>query len=157
MKAGKIIGIIVGASLTIGVAGIMAACNIDSLTPKYSRAKINALNKLVNSSYLGDMEKDKIIDSIYLGYVSGLEDLDTTYLNEDGIKAQKALEKGQYVGTGIHFAWGLSGDNIIVTKIVENSPSANRQKPSFSLAQGQGTLGASIPSMSLNNSPIQRE
>ncbi len=116
-------GLLVGTALSVGLIGTVIGCNIDQLTQnQYSRTKMSKLNKYLNYSFLGDMDQQKIIDSIYAGYVSGLEDPSTAYLNAEEYKAERILEKGRYIGTGIFFTWGISGNEIVVTEVLEESP-----------------------------------
>ena len=118
--AGLLTGIVLGASLTITIIGCASAIT----NSQYSHSKINFLNKLLQQSYLREIDDKKIENSIYAGYVSGLEDPMTSYLNEEQLKEQQVLQEGRYIGTGLQFEWGLDGRYIIVTDIIPGSPAS---------------------------------
>jgi carboxyl-terminal processing protease len=112
--------VILGISLT----SIAIGCSSLASGDKYSKSKINQISKLLQHSYLRDIDNKKIEDSIYAGYVSGLEDPMTIYLNEEQFEKQQVLEEGKYIGTGLQFEWGLNGRYIIVTDIIKDSPAS---------------------------------
>ncbi|WP_069998795.1 S41 family peptidase [Cellulosilyticum sp. I15G10I2] len=116
-------------AVSCGILGITLivmtiGCTKNMIKSKYSQLKMNQISKLLNKSYLGELDNKKIEDSIYAGYISGLEDPFTRYLDEEAFKKQQVLEEGKYIGTGILFEWGLNGRYIIVTDIIPNSPAA---------------------------------
>ncbi len=124
MKHKHSLGVITGVALGIGMLSMTIGCSKSITDHKYSKIKINQLSKLLDKSFLGEIDKQTIEDSIYAGYVSGLEDPMTRYLNKEALKAQQVLEQGKYIGTGIAFEWGLDGRYIIITDVVPNSPAA---------------------------------
>ncbi len=124
MKYKKLLKIVSGGVLGIGLISMTIGCTKGITNPKYSQLKINQISKFLNKSFLGEIDNKKIEDSIYAGYVSGLQDPLTRYLNEEEFKEQQVLEEGKYIGTGIQFEWGINGSHIIVTDVVPSSPAA---------------------------------
>ena len=116
--AGAIAGVVVGGSL---IATIIVSGNEPT---HYSYSKIKLLDKLLQHSYLREIDKKQVEDSIYAGFVSGLDDPLTGYLNEDQLKEQQVLKEGKYMGTGLKFEWGIGGRYIIITDIIPNSPAS---------------------------------
>ncbi|MDF2876964.1 MAG: peptidase [Clostridia bacterium] len=122
MKYKHLIGIAAGAALCIGVTAVTIGWQGETTSSKYARSKLNQLDKFLQQGYLGDIDDEQLENSIYAGYVSGLEDPKTRYLNEEQLKEQQVLAKGQYIGTGMQFEWGINGRYIIVTDIIQGSP-----------------------------------
>jgi len=126
LKSKHLAGIITGVSLGISVTVMAIGCVSAASDDKYSRSKIDQIGKLLQQSYLREIDDKKVENNIYAGYVSGLEDPITSYLNEEQLKAQQVLQEGKYIGTGLQFEWGLNGRYIIITDIVQSSPSARQ-------------------------------
>lgn len=124
MKSKHLVGIITGVILGVSLTATIIGCSNNNAERKYSPSKIKLINKLLQHSYLREIDDKKVEDSIYAGYVSGLEDPVTSYLNEERLKEQQVLQEGKYIGTGLQFEWGFNGRYIIVTDIIPNSPAS---------------------------------
>ena len=46
----------------------------------------------------------------------------TTYLDADTFSKEETEEAGNYIGTGIHFTWGITNQHLVVTDVIPNSP-----------------------------------
>ena len=91
-------------------------------TSEYDKTKIAILDTIINKYYINQDESFEAVEGIYKGYVYGLEDPYTTYLSAEDFKKTEAEEKGNYVGVGIRFAWGITNQHLIVTEVIEGSP-----------------------------------
>ena len=91
-------------------------------TITYNQRKVNALKEVVQSHYIGEIVDDNMIEGIYKGYVYGVGDTYTTYLTKEAFSKQQNEAEGNYVGTGIKFAWGISNQYLIITEVIPNSP-----------------------------------
>ena len=127
MKYKHLIGIAAGVALCIGVTATVIGWQGDTTDSKYAHSKLSQLEKFLQKGYLGNIDNNQLENSIYAGYVSALEDSRTRYLNEEQLEEQQVLAKGQYMGTGMQFEWGINGRYIIVTDIIQGSP-AERAK-----------------------------
>lgn len=88
----------------------------------YNQRKVDALEGVVKSNYIGEIIDEDMLEGIYKGYVYGVGDAYTTYLTKEAFNKEETEAKGYYVGTGIKFAWGISNQYLIVTEVVPNSP-----------------------------------
>lgn len=122
MRHKKKIKAVLYIALGISVIGISTGCSLTPGDRKYSKSKLQLLNKYLEKSYLGEMEEEQIINSMYSGYVEGLENAVTMYLDEDQLKLHEAIEIGKSIGTGLSYQWSIDGDYLIVTEIIKDSP-----------------------------------
>ena len=88
----------------------------------YNQSKITYLDKALELYYIDERDEDALIEGIYRGYVYGLDDSYTRYLTVDEFNKQKEESVGNYVGTGIKFAWGITSQHLIVTEVIDGSP-----------------------------------
>lgn len=92
------------------------------LSVEYSQRKLDALEGVVKSNYIGEIIDDNMIEGIYKGYVYGVGDAYTTYLTKEAFSKEETEAEGNYVGTGIKFAWGISNQYLMITEVIPNSP-----------------------------------
>lgn len=90
----------------------------------FDKGKVGYIDQALQRYYIGDSEAEDLVEGLYRGYVYGLEDPYTKYLTEDEFNKQKEESVGNYVGTGIKYAWGLTNQYLIVTEVIEGSPAA---------------------------------
>lgn len=124
---------IFGMGMGIIVGGVVYSIIVPIMKPKhddfYNASKTQYLEKTITSSYNSyikedDLNNKELVEGIYRGFVYGTEDPYTNYLDAKEFEKTKVMNAGDYVGTGIKFAWGLSKQYLIVTEIIPSSPAA---------------------------------
>ncbi|MGL4345582.1 MAG: S41 family peptidase [Cellulosilyticaceae bacterium] len=114
------VGCLVGAIVVgIGFVGVSVTA---SPREQFSKRKAANLEMLVQKYYMGDVKSMDMLEGVYKGYVFGLNDPGTRYLTKDEYDKESVAKKGEYLGTGIEFTWGISSQNLIVTGVVPDSP-----------------------------------
>ena len=88
----------------------------------YNLMKVDALSELIQTTYIGESDAQDMLEGIYKGYVYGVGDGYTTYLDADTFSKEETEEAGNYIGTGIHFTWGITNQHLVVTDVIPNSP-----------------------------------
>ncbi|MHC1749908.1 MAG: S41 family peptidase [Cellulosilyticaceae bacterium] len=116
-------GIIAGGLVYSIITPIVSAKTTDF----YNENKTRYLEKTITNSYNSYIPADKIdekqlVEGIYKGFVYGTEDAYTAYLDKEEYNKTTVMNAGDYIGTGIKFAWGLSKQYLIVTDVIEGSP-----------------------------------
>lgn len=115
------VGIIVG-SLIAGGTFIFGKQFIRPEKVVFSQEKLNFINYAVGGNYITDTNNTDMTEGIYKGYVYGVGDAYTKYLTQEEFTKYKVESKGDYIGTGIRFAWGITNQYIIVTEVIPGSP-----------------------------------
>ena len=118
---------LVGAGTLYGFNNVSSAKEKGSLTGvlsggTYNKTKVKALSDVIGSVYIGESDSDEMTEGIYKGFVYGLGDGYTVYLSEDDFNKEQTEAKGNYVGTGIKFTWGITNQHLIVTDVIPSSP-----------------------------------
>lgn len=88
----------------------------------YNKTKARALGDVISTAYIGESNDEDMTEGIYKGYVYGVGDGYTVYLDVDDFSKEETEAKGNYLGTGIRFTWGITNQHLIVTDVVPNSP-----------------------------------
>ncbi|MGL5677083.1 MAG: S41 family peptidase [Cellulosilyticaceae bacterium] len=129
MLVGMGVGVLIGC---IGVGSIYAfglfgnrnkgKVEVNGKEVVFDKGKIAYINQAIETYYIDQVEEDDLTEGLYRGYVYGLEDPYTMYLSADEFNKQKEESVGNYVGTGIKYAWGLTNQYLIVTEVIKGSP-----------------------------------
>lgn len=138
------LGIVVG-SLVAGGAfiGVQAATKEERA---FSNEKLSFINAVVGTNYITQTSVEEMTEGIYEGYVYGLEDKHTSYLSQEKFNKQKVESDGNYLGTGIRFAWGITNQYLMVTEVIPGSPA---EEAGIKVGQRIVTLDG-IPAMMSN-------
>lgn len=88
----------------------------------YNKTKVKALSEVISSAYIGESDDEDMVEGIYKGYVYGVGDGYTVYLDADAFSKEETEAKGNYLGTGIKFTWGITNQHLVVTDVIPNSP-----------------------------------
>lgn len=121
----------IGASIVLGVSiygmGMWNSRHQDGVTKvsesvEYDKSKIGILERVIEQHYMGESDEQEFIEGIYKGYVYGLEDPYTMYLTAEEFAKETAEDKGNYIGVGIKFSWGMGSQHLIVTEVIPGSP-----------------------------------
>lgn len=124
--AGVLVGL-VGAGTLYGFNNVSSVKEPSKLTSvfsssTYNKTKVKALSDVIGAAYIGESDADDMTEGIYKGFVYGLGDGYTVYLSEDAFSKEQTEAKGNYLGTGIKFTWGITNQHLIVTDVIPNSP-----------------------------------
>ncbi|MGI6094761.1 MAG: S41 family peptidase [Lachnospiraceae bacterium] len=94
----------------------------DSLEAK---AKIEALEYLIDKLYLDDVDKNALTESMYAGMVEGLGDPYSHYYTKEEYEALQESTSGEFEGIGIIMQQDPDTGIITVARCYENAPAAN--------------------------------
>ncbi|MBQ8304694.1 MAG: S41 family peptidase [Blautia sp.] len=106
-------------SSVIFAAGILGYRNADQskgtvLESSEHRAKIIALEQLIDAYYLGEKDEEKLADGMYKGLVSGLGDPFSRYYTAEEYSDESADSHGSYEGIGVSMTDAPDGGALIV-------------------------------------------
>ena len=93
-------GALCGALAILLVAGLMS-CGLKAYSRENSSGsdtsgKLGTLRKLINQTYLGEVEDDALREGIYKGFISGLDDPYSVYYNEEDYQSLMEDTSGDY-------------------------------------------------------------
>ncbi|MGL4736346.1 MAG: S41 family peptidase [Cellulosilyticaceae bacterium] len=119
-----VVGVGVGCLAGLVIAGIGVGCMQlgAKQEEQFSKRKAANLEMMIQKYYMGELDSNEMLEGLYKGYVYGLDDAGTRYLTADEYEKEAVAKKGEYLGTGIEFTWGLGSQNLIVTGVVPKSP-----------------------------------
>ena len=83
---------------------------------------LSGFRTLIDSSYLNDIDENKLIDSTIKGYVAGLGDEYTEYFTKEEMESFSEQALGNYVGVGLYIASSKDTNQIIVLAPIKDSP-----------------------------------
>lgn len=119
-------GALCGALAILLVAGLMS-CGLKA----YSRengsggdasGKLSTLKKLIDETYLGDVEEDALREGIYKGFISGLDDPYSVYYDAEETRALIETTEGEYDGIGAVLSQDINTGVVTLIRIYEGSP-----------------------------------
>ena len=84
--------------------------------------KLNNVDKVVRSRYIGDIDETRLMDSIINGYIQGLGDKYSVYLPNEQFTALQYESQGKIVGIGVNVVYQNKLKVIEVTSVMKNSP-----------------------------------
>lgn len=88
----------------------------------YVDKKLLAIESVLNTYYVGDIDQSKLQEGIYKGFVAGVGDAYTNYYTVDEYTSFKEKSSGTYAGIGIQMTIDKTDNTIIVTNVFEGSP-----------------------------------
>lgn len=93
-----------------------------SETESFILGKIGYLINLIDSEFLFDYDFDEVVDGIYYGMMSALNDVYTTYYNEEEFNELMESTEGVYYGIGVRVSQSYATGVITVTKTFPDTP-----------------------------------
>lgn len=116
---------------------------------KEIEAKLEMIDKVINSYYLYDEEIDqeKMLEGIYAGYVAGLEEAYSTYYTAEEFSDMMESSSGEYSGIGVSVSQNVNTGIITVVNPFENGPGyeAGMRKDDIIFAvEGEEVTGVDI-------------
>lgn len=85
----------------------------------YMTAKMSLIKDKLESTYIYDVDNDKMIEGAIKGYVAGLGDKYTQYLTQEDFSALMESTTGNYVGIGVYLAVNAETNEVVVVGTVE--------------------------------------
>lgn len=85
--------------------------------------EISQVYEYILENYYGEVDKNDLIKKAIDGMLSGLDDANTTYIDESISNNFNILLNGSYEGVGIEIA-SDSNDNIVVVEVFEDTPAS---------------------------------
>ena len=114
-------GALFGALIVLSGAGIVS-CGVRLSKDASSEEKVEALKKLIDEKYMGEVDEDALKDGLYKGYVQGLDDPYSVYYDEEETKELYETTEGEYSGIGAVLSQDLKSGVITLVQIYEDSP-----------------------------------
>lgn len=115
-----IFGLVVGAAAS-GVS-YMARFG-DNSTINYA-TKFATIMKVLDTSYVGEIEKDKVSDAAYGAMVAAIDDRWSYYMNAETYETYQQFQKNSYNGVGITIVADEDSKLFKVAGVSEDSPAA---------------------------------
>lgn len=124
----EVIVIILITGIVVSVAsGLIVFKNYDKLSSvasSDSTTNFSEFNKAYNhivSSYVKEVDKDKLIEAAIEGMYTYLNDEYSIYMDEESTKSLEERLDGQYTGVGIEITVNKDDNKIIINKVFSNS------------------------------------
>lgn len=114
-------GALFGALIVLSGTGIVS-CGIRLSKDASSEEKVEALKKLIDEKYMGEVDEDALKEGLYKGYVQGLDDPYSVYYDEEETKELYETTEGEYSGIGAVLSQDLKSGVITLVQIYEDSP-----------------------------------
>lgn len=116
LMAAVSIGVKAGNYIIYGTGNDKLNINIGEVS-----SKVRALEKVINSYYLNDIDEETVEDYIYKGMISGLSDKYAKYYSKEEYEKTKSLDKGVYTGIGITISTKEENGNAQIYSVYEES------------------------------------
>ena len=106
---GTLAGGLVVAVLGTGVFyGVNYTGGKSVLSDRKCTVKLAALEKIIDESYLGDKDQEKLKEGLYTGLIYGLDDPYSRYYTAEEYEEENTSNQGTYQGIGISMEKNLS-------------------------------------------------
>lgn len=114
-------GALFGALIVLSGTGIVS-CGVRLSKDASSEEKVEALKKLIDEKYMGEVDEEALKEGLYKGYVQGLDDPYSVYYDEEETKELYETTEGEYSGIGAVLSQDLKSGVITLVQIYEDSP-----------------------------------
>lgn len=125
-------GALAGA-LAVLLIGSIAACSFGGLTGKSGsdseevldedvQTKMELLDQLIDSYYIGDKDSDDLTEGLYKGYIAGLDDPYSVYYDEGETEALEESTSGEYSGVGAVLTEDADTGIVTILQVYSDSP-----------------------------------
>ena len=114
-------GALFGALIVLSGTGIVS-CGVRLSKDASSEEKVEALKKLIDEKYMGEVDEDALKEGLYKGYLQGLDDPYSVYYDEEETKELYETTEGEYSGIGAVLSQDLKSGVITLVQIYEDSP-----------------------------------
>lgn len=87
--------------------------------------KLNEVDKLIRSIFVGKIDDEYLSDKIIEGYVNGLNDKYSRYYSIDEMSSYMDSLNSELIGIGVYVVFDESQQGIYITGLMPNSPALN--------------------------------
>lgn len=87
-----------------------------------AETKLELLEQLIDSYYMGDKDKEALTEGLYKGYIDGLGDPYSVYYDEEETKALQESTSGEYSGVGAVLTQDAETGMITILQVYPDSP-----------------------------------
>lgn len=91
-------------------------------TEKTSYTKLAAIDDIVRSTYINDINEQDLEDGLIRGYLYGINDKYASYLTAEEFRLYTEESNGEMTGIGITVIYDTSLGGLYVSSVVDNSP-----------------------------------
>ncbi len=118
-----VISVVVLVALYIVIRPVLGDNYESKIFTKEQLERLEEAAKIIDSDYLYDYDKEKLIDGAIDGMVNSLENVYTYYEFEDEYQdSQNSGDKSNYIGIGVHLVYDPKTEGIRVLGTIPNSP-----------------------------------
>lgn len=96
--------------------------NKDATISQKIETSVNALKKILDEKYLGELNDDELIEGALKGMVSAAGDVYTEYYTKKELEDFTASTLGNFVGIGIYMQADMESGRVTVISPIEGSP-----------------------------------
>ena len=125
-KKSFIQGALCGALAILSVVGLMScgmkAYSRENVSGNDTSGKLGTLRKLIDETFLGEVEEEELREGIYKGFISGLDDPYSVYYDEDETRTLIETTEGEYDGIGAVLSQDIDTGIVTLIRIYEGSP-----------------------------------
>lgn len=83
-------------------------------------SKINRALTVLDSVYLGEIDKNEVVENAIKGMFSGISDPYTSYLTNDELKNLQSLLEGEFEGVGIYYT--AIENELVIISVIDGAP-----------------------------------
>lgn len=83
---------------------------------------INALKKILDEKYLGELDEDKLIEGALKGMVAATGDIYTEYYSKNELEDFTASTLGNFVGIGVYMQADMESGRVTIISPITGSP-----------------------------------
>ena len=118
-----VISVVVLVALYIVIRPVLGDNYESKIFTKEQLERLEEAAKIIDSDYLYDYDKEKLIDGAIDGMVNSLENVYTYYEFEDEYQdSQNSGDKSNYIGIGVHLVYDAETEGIRVLGTIPSSP-----------------------------------
>lgn len=104
------------------VAGEEDSGSSDGAVDSSAETKLELLDQLIDSYYIGEKDSDALTEGLYKGYIDGLDDPYSVYYDEEETKALQESTSGEYSGVGAVLTQDAETGVITILQVYPDSP-----------------------------------
>ncbi len=111
----------VGFALSLAI-GFIGTAFINAENGVEINEKMDAIEQILEESYVGEINPQKMEEGIYKGFVSGVGDPYTSYFTPEEFEDFMSQTRGIYVGIGVQMTIDKTDNNITIVEVFPDSP-----------------------------------